>query len=63
LRRLDPRSKDEPWDQTPQTVDASYSVLFKTIELPGGFLQPPYFDAKAGARALGWCDESGRVPR
>jgi endothelin-converting enzyme/putative endopeptidase len=47
LRRLDPVVKDEPWYQTPQTVDASYSVLFNAIELPGAFLQPPYFDAKA----------------
>jgi endothelin-converting enzyme/putative endopeptidase len=46
-RRLDPAFKDEPWYQTPQTVDASYSVLFNAVELPGAFLQPPYFDAKA----------------
>lgn len=46
-RRLDPLSKDEPWYQTPQTVDASYSVLFNAVELPGAFLQPPYFDANA----------------
>lgn len=45
--RLDPAFKDEPWYQTPQTVDASYSVLLNTIELPGAFLQPPYFDADA----------------
>jgi putative endopeptidase len=47
LRRLNPDNKDEPWYQTPQTVDASYSVLFNAIELPAAFLQPPYFDAKA----------------
>jgi endothelin-converting enzyme/putative endopeptidase len=46
-RRLDPAFKDEPWYQTPQTVDASYSVLLNAIELPGAFLQPPYFDADA----------------
>jgi endothelin-converting enzyme/putative endopeptidase len=46
-RRLGPAFKDEPWYQTPQTVDASYSVLFNAIELPGAFLQPPYFDADA----------------
>ena len=46
-RRLEPAFKDEPWYQTPQTVDASYSVLFNAIELPGAFLQPPYFDAHA----------------
>ncbi|MBW8879912.1 MAG: M13 family metallopeptidase, partial [Asticcacaulis sp.] len=47
FRRLKPDVKDEPWYQTPQTVDASYSVLFNAIELPGAFLQPPYFDAHA----------------
>ncbi|WP_454828415.1 M13 family metallopeptidase [Pseudoxanthomonas wuyuanensis] len=46
-RRLDPAFKHEPWYQTPQTVDASYSVLLNAIELPGAFLQPPYFDADA----------------
>jgi putative endopeptidase len=46
-RRLEPDNKDEPWYQTPQTVDASYSVLLNAIELPAAFLQPPYFDAKA----------------
>ena len=46
-RRLEPEFQDEPWYQTPQTVDASYSVLMNTIELPGAFLQPPYFDANA----------------
>jgi putative endopeptidase len=46
-RRLEPGNKDEPWYQTPQTVDASYSVLFNAIELPAAFLQPPYFDPKA----------------
>lgn len=46
-RRLDPAFADEPWYQTPQTVDASYSVLFNAVELPGAFLQSPYFDAKA----------------
>ena len=35
LRRLDPRAvKDEPWNETPQTVDASYSVLMNAIDLP-----------------------------
>jgi len=46
-RRLDPRLKDEPWYETPQTVDASYSVLYNAIELPAGYLQSPYFDANA----------------
>ena len=39
----------EMWNQTPQTVDASYSVLLNAIELPGAFLQPPYFDTNADA--------------
>jgi putative endopeptidase len=47
LRRLQPRLKDEPWYETPQTVDASYSVLFNAIELPAAYLQPPYFDPGA----------------
>jgi len=46
-RRLDPGFKDEPWYETPQTVDASYSVLYNAIELPAAHLQPPYFDAAA----------------
>jgi putative endopeptidase len=45
-RRLEPGVK-EVWNQTPQTVDASYSVLYNAVELPGAFLQPPYFDAHA----------------
>ncbi|MEO8019401.1 MAG: M13 family metallopeptidase [Pseudomonadota bacterium] len=49
LRRLNPGMKDEPWYQTPQTVDASYSVLMNAIELPGAYLEPPYFDAQADA--------------
>lgn len=48
LGRLDPNTvKDEPWYETPQTVDASYSVLLNAIELPAAYLQPPYFDSKA----------------
>jgi endothelin-converting enzyme/putative endopeptidase len=47
VRRLSPNLKDEPWYETPQTVDASYSVLYNAIELPGAYLQPPYFDADA----------------
>jgi endothelin-converting enzyme/putative endopeptidase len=47
LRRLRPGFRDEFWYHTPQTVDASYSKLFNAIELPGAFLQPPYFDAAA----------------
>jgi endothelin-converting enzyme/putative endopeptidase len=47
LRRLNPHVEDEPWYETPQTVDASYSVLYNAIELPGAYLQPPYFDPHA----------------
>jgi len=47
LRRLNPHVIDEPWYETPQTVDASYSVLYNAIELPGAYLQPPYFDPNA----------------
>ena len=46
-QRLNPAFKDEPWYETPQTIDASYSVLFNAIELPAGYLQPPYFDPRA----------------
>lgn len=46
-RRLEPGAGGELWYQTPQTVDASYSVLMNAIELPAGYLQPPYFDAAA----------------
>jgi endothelin-converting enzyme/putative endopeptidase len=47
LRRLRPGLRDEPWYETPQTVDASYSVLMNAIELPAAYLQAPYFDAHA----------------
>lgn len=46
-QRLEPGAAGELWYQTPQTVDASYSVLMNAIELPAGYLQPPYFDAAA----------------
>ncbi|MBP2160397.1 MULTISPECIES: M13 family metallopeptidase [Asticcacaulis] len=46
-QRLKPGAAGELWYQTPQTVDASYSVLMNAIELPAGYLQPPYFDAAA----------------
>jgi putative endopeptidase len=45
--RLRPDMNVELWNQTPQTVDASYSVLLNAIELPGAFLQSPYFDTNA----------------
>jgi putative endopeptidase len=38
-----PAGRDS-WYQTPQTVDATYSVLLNAIELPAAILQPPFFD-------------------
>lgn len=37
----------EVWYQSPQVVDASFSVLYNSVELPAAFLQPPFFDPKA----------------
>jgi putative endopeptidase len=37
----------ELWYQSPQVVDATYSVLLNAVELPAAFLQPPFFDACA----------------
>ena len=39
--------QDELWYQSPQTVDASYSVLLNSIELPAAILQPPFFSGNA----------------
>ena len=33
--------------QSPQVVDASYSVLLNAVELPAAYLQPPFFDPHA----------------
>lgn len=32
------------WYQAPQTVDATSSKLYNSIEFPAGLLQPPFFD-------------------
>jgi putative endopeptidase len=46
LSRQD-RDLDSLWNQTPQTVDASFSVLLNAIELPAALLQPSFFDPYA----------------
>jgi endothelin-converting enzyme/putative endopeptidase len=51
LKALEPGYKSEGWWQSPQTVDASYSVLLNAIELPAAILQPPFFDAGADPAA------------
>eukprot|EP01133_Synstelium_polycarpum_P002854 gene2854-3277_t len=38
-------SKD--WYQVPQTVDATSSKLYNSLEFPAGILQPPFFDPYA----------------
>lgn len=45
--RLAGKDRNLIWYQTPQTVDASFSVLLNAIELPAGLLQPPFFDPYA----------------
>jgi len=39
--------RQEIWYESPQSVDASYSVLLNSIELPAAILQPPFFSADA----------------
>jgi endothelin-converting enzyme/putative endopeptidase len=40
-------ARRELWYQSPQIVDASYSVLLNAIEVPAAILQPPFFAAAA----------------
>jgi len=35
------------WFQSPQTIDATSSKFFNSIEFPAGILQPPFFDPSA----------------
>jgi endothelin-converting enzyme/putative endopeptidase len=51
LKRLRRGAGEELWHQTPQTVDATYSVLLNAIEMPAAILQPPFFEAKADPAA------------
>jgi len=39
--------QQELWYLSPQSVDASYSVLLNSIELPAAILQPPFFSGTA----------------
>jgi len=39
--------QQELWYLAPQSVDASYSVLLNSIELPAAILQPPFFSGTA----------------
>lgn len=45
VRLTDAKARTQYWYQAPHFVDASYSVLFNAIEIPGAILQPPYFSA------------------
>ena len=45
--RLSQPDRNLVWHQTPQTVDASFSVLLNAIELPAALLQPSFFDPYA----------------
>jgi len=42
--KLNRRSPDPVWYQSPQTVDASFGPQINAIELPAALLQPPFFD-------------------
>ncbi len=44
---LDRAFSSKDWYQVPQTVDATSSKLYNSIEFPAGILQPPFFDPYA----------------
>ena len=44
---LDKLYTTKNWYQVPQTVDATSSKLYNSIEFPAGILQPPFFDPYA----------------
>lgn len=39
----------DEWGMTPQTVNAYYDASMNTLNIPAGFLQPPFFDPEAPA--------------
>jgi putative endopeptidase len=45
-RLTSPEARSELWYQSPQIVDASYSVLLNAIEVPAAILQPPFFSVR-----------------
>lgn len=44
---LDKKFTSKEWYQMPQTVDATSSKLYNSIEFPAGILQPVFFDPNA----------------
>ncbi|WP_317047509.1 M13 family metallopeptidase [Chryseobacterium viscerum] len=46
---LDKKFTSKEWYQMPQTVDATSSKLYNSIEFPAGILQPIFFDPNANA--------------
>lgn len=50
-RLVSSQARTEVWYQSPQIVDASYSVLFNKIEVPAAILQAPYFSTDADPAA------------
>jgi len=42
-----PVRRDSEWNESPQTVDASFNPVANTIEVPAAILQAPFFDPLA----------------